>query len=485
MRQTAGWRSLCAIVSGFQYENRDNVNMPLACGLWFHKQKCLRPREKWQKKDPREKGKRKRSSDPSKPTKKVNGNCDFKTDAQTPASDNSSPATDTADPEEHDTEALPNEDSTPDGTEPQLPPIPHTFRAHSAGPGPRGLQARTRHRASERQVQSSPGQSHEPEVLPIEIDLTPKPVRRQLFPSPDKVQVRSDPGPTMSSTGVPTHLPAFVRRSPRLHKKSRDVFAMSAGAVAVAVGGKENAAPTPAVLDDGLNDLFEEGTADVELPPMTPTPKRRSERLLLKTPSKTPQRQFGNEISSNAEPNPNFRTPRPKQMTHPCLAALLGTTQKAVEEMTPFSRSIHAALTSDHPLDMNFGLPEEYKAIDVKKNTPNKLHAFDFPDLPSLKNSSPMASDQLINFNFSEMTTDQLNSDFNDPFANGVMPSSPPPGLFSHLHDEMGMNIDAIWDNLVDADGAHQSSYPDPEALAVKTASPQGVRRSPRRQQVK
>ncbi len=413
--------------------------------------------------------------------KKTVENSGFKSDAQTPASDDSSPAeTDAPDVEENETSN--NEDSIANEGEPQLPPMPQSFRASSADPGPRGLRTCARHRASERQVQSSPGQMHGSESVPIEIDLTPKPVRRQLFPSPDKTQVRSDPGPTVAGKPAP-FLPAFVRRSPRLNK-TRDVFAMAPGAVAITVDGKENAAPSIAVMDDGLADLFEEGPAEVELPPMTPTPKRRSERLFLKTPSKTPSRQFGSDLSPNADLLPNFRTPKAKSGTHPALAALLGTVQKNVLDMTPFTRSIHDALTSDVHMPVN--IPAEDPALthsEAKNATPKKAIAFDFPDLPSLKNSSPMSSDQLLNFNFSEVTTDQLTSDYVDPFVNNApMPSSPPAGLFSYLDPHHDTTMEAMWDEIIEAD-AGESSYRDPEA-AEMNHSTQPLRRSPRRQRV-
>ncbi|EXJ84543.1 hypothetical protein A1O3_05212 [Capronia epimyces CBS 606.96] len=474
---------------GDEVDEWTSITLCNPCGLWFHKQKCPRPPEKWQKKDPKERGKRKRNTNSSsKAVKKANGNSNLKSDAQTPASDDSSPAdfaTEAPDAEENENEATNNDDYMADNVEPQLPQMPHTFRASSAEPGPRGLQASFRHRAHGRQVQSSPGQAHGSEGVPIEIDLTPKPVRRQLFPSPDKVQVRSDPGPATSSSKATISLPAFVRRSPRLNK-TRDVFALSAGVVEISADGKENIAPAPAptVVDDGLADLFEEGPADVELPPMTPTPKRRSERLLLKTPSKTPQRQFGAGLSPNAGLHPNFRTPKAKSATHPALTALLGTAHKDVLEMTPFSRSIHDALTSDLPLPLE--LPEENKSLlrgSSKKSTPNKALCFDFPDLPSLKNSSPMSNEQLVNFSFSELTTDQLHSDCNDPFhANVTMPSSPPPGLFSFLdtHEH------ALWDGMLSVNGTPhdgQPTYPDPdtEGLTGTTKLSHLLRRSPRK----
>ncbi|KAL6248384.1 hypothetical protein RBB50_004639 [Rhinocladiella similis] len=448
------------------------------CGLWFHKQRCPRPREKWQKKDPKEKGKRKRNN-AAKDPKKGNANSNLKSDAQTPASDDSSPdtATEAPDAEENDNE-MSNNELPMDESEPQLPSMPRTFRASSAGPGPRGLQARQHRRPAGRQVQSSPGHRNGSEGLPIEIDLTPRPIRRQLFPSPDKPQVQSDPSLYTTAAKHVTHLPAFVRRSPRLNK-TRDVFATQPGSVAITVDGKENAEPAAAVVDDGLAGLFEEGPTDVELPPPM-TPQRRSERLLLKTPSKSPQRQFGAEMSPNADLLPNFRTPRSKQRHHPATTTL--TISKSVLEMTPFTRSIHDAILSDAPFITN--VPGEEKtsdAAETKKTRPKEAISFDFPDLPSLKNSSPMSAEQLLNFNFSEMTTDRLDSDFVDPFATtGMLPSSPPAGLFDFPNADHC--IDDMWYSMVDSNAGE--SYPDSSAAAMVTPG-QTLRRSPRSQKVK
>ncbi|OCT45026.1 hypothetical protein CLCR_05390 [Cladophialophora carrionii] len=474
---------------GFKVEKRagdgdDWVAITLCnpCGLWFHKQKCPRPATKWQKKDPNAKRKRKRN--PPKNPAKANGDPHPKTDDQSPASDDSSPgdsATEAPDAEENEAEAQPTASVNAEEGEPQLPPMPQPFRASSTDLGPRGL-PRTRHHTSGREVKSSPTRGHGSEDAPIEVDLTPKPVRRQLFPSPDKMRLCSDPGPQREPTMIKNPLPAFVRRSPRLNK-TRDVFAGPTAIVEVAIDGKENVAPAPDIVDDGLADLFEDDSADVELPPpTTPTPKRRSERILLKTP----QRQFGAQLSPNAEQLPFLRTPK-NGLEHPALAALLGSAQKNVLEMTPISRSIHEALTSDQPMGMKF-MPTDYMTLRSggRKETPKKSISFDFPDLPSLKNSSPTSGNQLADFGMSEMTTGQLTSDMIDPFANSAMPSSPPVGLFGYFDGvEMGESVNAMWDKFLDPNGADpvaDSAYPDPEGLAVADTGGHALRRSPRRQ---
>lgn len=368
--------------------------------------------------------------------------------------------------------------------------MPQAYRANSVDPRPRGLPP-TQNHAAARQVQSSPARGPGSEGIPIEIDLTPKPVRRQLFPSPDNMRVCSDPGPHATSTTTKNSLPSFVRRSPRLNK-TKDVFATPVAAVEVTVDGKENVAPAPTMEDDDLADLFEEGPADVELPPpMTPTPKRRSERILLKTPLKTPQRQFGAQISGNTEKeNPaSIRTPKNVQNQHPALTALLGSVPKNILEMTPITRSIHDALTSDLPMETHFMKDDKVVPRNGRRETPKKSNGFDFPDLPSLKNSSPMAGDQLVNFGFSEMTTDQLTSDMIDPFTNSAMPSSPPANLFKYLDAiEMDDNANVTWDSILNpntTESMGHSTYPDPDSLAAVDIEAHALRRSPRRQQAK
>jgi hypothetical protein len=449
-----------------------------ACGLWFHKQKCPRPPTKWQKKDPNAKRKRKRN--PPKSRGKGTGEFQPKTDEPSPASDDSSPGDSEApDAEDNDNDGQPNANSNAEQDEPELPPVPRSLRASSAEPNSRGL-PRTRQQAAGRQTQSSPLRCPGSENIPIEIDLTPKPVRRQLFPSPVTARLASDPGLGAAPAVSESLLPSFVRRSPRLNK-TKDVFAQSSIHTEAAVG-KENVMPTPAPADDGLAHLFEEGH-DVELPPpMTPTPKRRSERILLKTPSKTPQRQFGAQVSPNIDNTSFLKTPKARQVPHPAITALLGSAQKNVLEMTPISRHIHDVLTSDLPVNMEFseGIEQAVRKTPVKQSI-----TFNFPDLPSLKGSSPMVEGQLTNFPYSELTTDQLTSDMVDPFAHAAMPSSPPAGLFDFFNDSaMDESANAMWDKLMNPDAIETtgpSSYPDPESLTVGDMAMHAVRRSPRR----
>ena len=309
---------------------------------------------------------------------------------------------------------------------------------------------------------------------PIEVDLTPQPIRRQLFPSPDKFNILADMDAAGGTTAiVATAMPSFVRRSPRLNKAKDLIFGLG-GAEGAEGADKENIAAT-SFSDDGLDDLFNANGNENELPlPMTPTPKRRSERILFKTPGRTPGRTPGAELSPNI------------QRRHPAVAALLGTS-KRVSEMTPFSRQIHEALSDAaeayaktspmHP-------PPAHLSRTPKKTTPKQNDGFDFPDLPSLNGNSPLSTGPMVQFNFSELMTGQLNSEFNDVFDTDVtFPSSPPSSFFQFTsHDD---SHNAMWSEMgiphAETEVNH-FEYPDPTEASTNEPLPsQILRRSPRK----
>ena len=396
-------------------------------------------------------------------------------------SDDSSPAdTATEAPDYYDNdndydETNTGEDDTTDSNEPQLPTMPQNMRANSAEPVARGLaRARPSHLPATRQVRSSPGRRGS-EAEPIVLDLTPNPTRRQLFPSPPKVQVRSDPT-GMTTAKATTSLPNFVRRSPRLNK-TKDVFQIPgvAGAVALTTDGKENIMPELHV-DENLDQFFDTTLDDGPLPPTTPTPARRSERLFLKTP----QRQFGTETSPNAQRSPTFRTPKPKNGAHPVVSALIGSVKanQDLSEMTPFSRLMTETMTMGY--DAGFLNTPELKQA-TKKLTPMKNLNFDFPDLPSLNNSSPMNGERTFNINFSELPTDILHTDMNDPFSTDAPVPSSPPEFMSFINSDGNLDENIDWEGMANATQESESVYPDPEAMSMAPPPSQVLRRSPRK----
>lgn len=447
----------------------------------------MRPPEKWNKgpKDPKEKRKRRaRPRSERAAARKTGGTSNSRGDASTPSSGASTPqdtATEAAGPEEGENDDREGQISGQnDGAdEPELPPMPR--RANSAEPTAesigRSLGAGLLKTTSPRAVQSSPARHHGSEAEPIELDLTPKPLRRQLFSPQNRNSAKSAATTSSNGSSRPlASLPKFVRRSPRLNK-TKEAFSLDGHTNET--NNKENITPGRG-LDDGLNDLFDDGDDGIQLPPMTPTPTRRSDRLLFKTPSKTPTRTPGATLS------PNVRVSSRKSMRHPAAAALLGTS-KEVENMTPFSKQIHQILSDASTHQLHSSPPHASIVAphrSPRKSSPKGVAEFDFPELPSLNNSSPISQNQPINFNFSELTTEQLQPDFQDASSSDrPMPSSPPQGFFgfADTHDD---GVNGLWSEM-DFGNTHafleETQYPDTMASPRATTVGAGLRRSPRR----
>ena len=333
----------------------------------------MRPQEKWNKRDPTQKRRRRPRYPPRIMPNSSSHPPTAKSDAVTPVSDGSSPG-DTA------TEAADDLDQAEDrengSNEPELPPL-LTRRAGSAEPtGRLGLsQAIQNRRLTRSSPTRPPGES---EDQPIDLDQMQKSVRRQLFPSPNKA--RSDPFP--SGNHKPSeNLPSFVRRSPRLNR-TKNVFAEA---------------------DMGQLE------ANALKPPSTPGGTQTSV-------FKTPKRAFGAEVSLNVQ-----RTPKTGDPTVASISIGLNNTPA---KMTPFTRSIHESL-QNVPLN----LEDPFGADGTNPS------ALDWPDLPPLSGSSPMSSNPIFQFDLSELTT-ELHTDFNDFLSTDIpMPSSPPAAFFDTGND--------------------------------------------------
>lgn len=483
VREWKGWT--VERPSGSLDDGWEQINLCNPCGLWFHKTKTPRPPEKWQKKDPKEKRKRKRPPKPPRsrtnPPRAAAGN--LQSDAQEPPSEDSSPA-DTSmedgpddNPDENGDDATVMEERDGSSEEPQLPPMPKSMSAITS------RRMVTFGSFTTRQVQSSPitrGTAAEP----IDIDLTPKPIRRVLFPSP-KGQEAQQTTAVLAEKTNDALLPSFVRRSPRINKV-RDVLAENFVASAVTADGsveqdgKENMTPRVQVNDQD-DDLF--GDFTMMPPPTTPTPKRRSERILLRTPGRTPGRDFGAEISGNASGSPKSKTPKHSSIDFAGIFMDSATRNLDPEQMTPFTRIIHAAaITPKSKNKINIG-------FTPKRG--NKAAEFDFPDLPSLNTSSPFSKPHDTDL-FSELPTERLFSEFDDlPATDRPMPSSPPVNNLSgwdNFHDFMNIDqFDAVdWDALEDEKNDPTSKLKTPKKgqaglLGVSTPGREGLRRSPRR----
>lgn len=492
-----GWK-----VERKEHDDWEQVNLCNPCGLWFHKRKTPRPLEKWQRKDRKEKRQRKRPPKPPKsrvqPPRSAAGNLASEGDTQEPGSEDSSPADTSAEDgvDKNNDGMMLDGDDDGESEEPELPPMPKIMSAQ--------LGRRTVMFAGVdvRRVKSSPlvrGTAAEP----IDIDLTPnKPLRRVLFPSPGSNRPDQQEAVPLFEKENEALLPSFVRRSPRLNKM-RDVF--SDGLVApmitlegtVGGEGKENMTPratTNYSLDD-LDGLFGDNV-EVMPPPVTPTSKRRSERISARTPSatKTPSREFGAEISGNAQMTPQAAKPSVNKTPDVDIANFfMDTITRNLDPqyMTPHTRRLHAALS-------DAATPTSRRSrgrsgFTPMSNTPGRMSSlnFDFPDLPSLKPSSP-ASHGDSGLPFSELPTEQMYPDFDDLLnTDKMMPSSPPVSGVWNVELTANIELEAFdsqdWSFMDENEPESASKLKTPKKqqgnglLGTETPGREGLRRSPRR----
>ncbi|KAF2029205.1 hypothetical protein EK21DRAFT_68085 [Setomelanomma holmii] len=145
------------------------------CGLWFIKKGSMRPQKLWDKSEKATKRKRQAAAR----TKSVSQESDFTSDAVVPHSE---PVV----PEENEVSAASFDGATDNIMLP--PPLLHRDSSFQSVNQPSNLDKDTAEEALRRAIQSSPaglrGSKHSP--INVEPDLTPKPTRRLLFPSPRK-----------------------------------------------------------------------------------------------------------------------------------------------------------------------------------------------------------------------------------------------------------------------------------------------------------
>ena len=275
--------------------------------------------------------------------------------------------------------------------------------------------------ALKRAIQSSPARIMGTQKIPIEVeDLTPKPTRRMLFPSP----TQSEEGRALR--GARTNSEKKIQHNPQPSTKDLSPDHDQ--------DDKENCPP----VDEGsIDHLFERNDDQPISRPITPTPSSN-----VRTPSfKTPQRS-----------NSPRRTPKTSDFFSSAARALLRpitTPQRTptrsmaqpLGEITPFTAHLNSLLSEAHT------------------ESPSN-HNFDFPSLPSL-NSSPT---QVRNdFDFSHFDAQDFLS------TDAPMPSSPP-AWFGVYVDPVEQG-NGLWSD-------YQLPVPSPltdEAGVVKTPKTPGL----------
>ncbi|EGE81041.1 GATA transcription factor [Blastomyces dermatitidis ATCC 18188] len=276
--------------------DKDFVQLLLCnpCGLWLHKFKTMRPENKWNKQPPKDKGKRPirrtkplagtsttRSSRSKALASKRMGSSPGPMEASSPTGEDATTPGDTG----NDTTAANDEDAPP-------PSRSVSRRANSEEP-PKSADKRGNRwreedavKALHRAIQSSPARNMESRTLPfIEANLTPKPIRRSLFPASKDDNTMK----TLSDASI-----NVVRRSPRVASKQLKLTPTREGATAR--------------LDDGLDNLFVCSDAENDpLPfPGSPTPRQKNRRVML-TPTKqnNPASDSGNSMDGSKKQGTN------------------------------------------------------------------------------------------------------------------------------------------------------------------------------------
>ncbi|KAH7380241.1 hypothetical protein DE146DRAFT_289599 [Phaeosphaeria sp. MPI-PUGE-AT-0046c] len=388
----------------------EELNLCNPCGLWLIKKGSMRPRKLWDKAD--RGAKRKRQATAAR-TKSVSQDEDLVSDAAVPRSEAIMP--------EEGVGAVSSVDGTADNV---MPPPPIALgRSSSFQPAPTTstLDKEAAEEALRRAIQSSPAGLRGSKHSPIDIDpeLTPRPTRRLLFPSPRKE------GETKSLSPIPLNtstiledvnkdmLPEKPRceRCKRLHKgcdRERpcgrcenagigfddcipcemprtnwfETPVVQMASVEQESPDKENC-PPPAQEDDTLSHLFEDPAS-----PKTTPQKDMLFQDLLKTP--TPGSRHRNPLTprrggdtadllmtpSRITPSRNLLTPR-------------GTRAATIAPETPFTRQLNAMLS-----DGNFSSPSQ--TIDFSNfptfNTPGRAPFADFMNDDFLSSDMPMPS---------------------------------------------------------------------------------------------
>ena len=361
-------RFFSAIVGASNQKNCIFTNVILACGLWLHTRKCMRPKEVWEKPQNGGDGKGKRSGAGRKDAADVGPGpaADSASDGMALYSDAPSPA---------------NDSGQNDGVEIEA----HSLAKHKRALSDQSMSPSSKARplndvsameALQRAIKSSPHKFMGSEHVPIEVeDLTPQPTRRILFPSPSKSQ----------EGGSKPNSVAGSERSEFKHNPNDNVRTYA---------DKENCPPPRQERSSQDQGQALEESPFLNLHSKTPTPTSYKVTAVFKTPTKSPSRlppTTGDFFSSAAKAL--LRPPVTPKRTPTKSIQPLG-------ELTPFTAHLNQLLSEAN-------------------NSSPRSQSFDFPSLPSLRNT-PGRATRSIDFDFSNFDSQDLVS------TDVPMPSSPP-----------------------------------------------------------
>jgi len=366
----------------------------------------MRPKEVWEKPPNGGDGKRRRPA--SGKRQRTDSGSDATANASSGAvlySDSSSPA---------------NDGGQIDGleTEPQLPVVKPRRASSDQLNSPQG-KARVMNDASamaalQRAIKSSPHKFSGSEYVPIEVeDLTPQPTRRLLFRSP-----------TQSQEARPKRNSIVGSDNQKSRQKALDHVSTSITDQA----NKENCPPTE---DDELDQLFKENPYE-DARSTTPTPTSSKRAILFKTPLRSPGR--------HAPTTGDFFSSAAKALLRPATTPTRSPAKdtQPLEELTPFTAHLNQLLS-----ETNNGSPGS--------------RTFDFPSLPSLRNT-PGRATRNIDLDFLQFDSQDLLS------TDVPMPSSPP-AWFGVYEDPVEHGTESLWSDYQLLTSA--STSPDKEVVVI------------------
>lgn len=363
---------------GIGFEERNLCN---PCGLWFNKFRNMRPPTKWNRKYSTRKSRRAQD-----------GEIGMSTDGFEPPSD--AFFTDRIGPEDVIDDAKMHGSQFDGATVKPMPPPGQRPRANSMqaqqrrnSDGQGEWNASQLDAALTRAVQSSPVRFQGSQESPIEIELTPQPTRRLLFPSPRREgEVKSlDDNGQVSLKSTPAAAKGLQDKLTLSPKAGMDInFGHTDTNVFEAFSfDKENMAP-PLDDDDGLAHLFEGSPSALfktprKIPSKNASTPRSLRQLsgLLKTPTPgrikriplSPNANAANNADMNAATAPSpgryFLRSTPSRLER--TPGRQSNTRNTPNEISPFSR--HLAQMLSEANSHHFTSPSR--------------DPFDFSDLPT------------------------------------------------------------------------------------------------------
>ncbi|KAL1853375.1 hypothetical protein Plec18170_005372 [Paecilomyces lecythidis] len=395
------------------------------CGLWLHKFKHMRPEHKWNKpaKDKKKRATRHRKG-PLTGGSNASARGRSRTEESKPPesspgrSDASSPAVDEG--------ITPHAENDRDNDEEQQDGSSSRHRANSLEP--RGSTDTSQSRWQEqdaiealrRAIQSSPARNLQVRnVAASEENLTPKPVRRNLFPSAQDQGAMKTLGDSLVNS---------PRRSPRVASQN----------AAKESADKENCPPHSR---DDLDDLFESPTFEFE-PPASPTPRRRGGPVGEKRRSLPLSPTPGNGRTMSSRTTPSKSTSERLQYAQ-------GTSPGSTPRGTKLSKQLGLGLPKLPSLHGNSPRSRNYEVIDGMI-----MDIFD-EDAASMNQTDPFDP-----FEPPKNWADWIPSDYVSP--SGSEPGQQRTGQGRHFsnHDESDDLINAILsDPAVHKANLHDSQF--------------------------